>query len=67
LWLEDPRNPVELAPGDVALVRGGPDHHVAHEPSAACLTPDEFRARHAVDDPADQWASVFLCGTSVEA
>jgi AraC-like DNA-binding protein len=63
LWLDDPRAPLELAPGDVALVRGGPDHHIAHEPAATCLSPDQFRARHAGDERSgDRRASVFLCG-----
>jgi AraC-like DNA-binding protein len=63
LWLEDPRSAIELAPGDVALVRGGPDHHVAHSPTAACLTPEQFRARHADGEhPDDEHATVFLCG-----
>src|ERR1700687_5586247 len=39
LWLDDPDSPLELAPGDVAVVRGGPDHHIAHEPGAVCLEP----------------------------
>ena len=55
--------PLELAPGDVALVRGGPDHHIAHEPAATCLSPEQFRARHAGDERSgDRRASVFLCG-----
>lgn len=29
LWLRDPGKAVELVPGDMALVRGGPDHHIA--------------------------------------
>jgi AraC-like DNA-binding protein len=63
LWLDDPRSALELAPGDVALVRGGPDHHVAHSPTAACLTPEQFRARHAGEEQSDdEHASVFLCG-----
>jgi AraC-like DNA-binding protein len=63
LWLDDPDSPLELAPGDVALVRGGPDHHIAHEPGAVCLEPDEFRAQHAHDERADALrATVFLCG-----
>ena len=41
LWLDDPQACVELAPGELALVRGGPDHHIAHEPAAACLEPAE--------------------------
>src|SRR6266436_6605967 len=49
LWLDDPDSSLELAPGDIALVRGGPDHHIAHEPGAACLEPDEFRAQRAHD------------------
>jgi AraC-like DNA-binding protein len=63
LWLDDPRSALELAPGDVALVRGGPDHHVAHSATAACLTPDQFRARHADDEHSDdERTTVFLCG-----
>ena len=64
LWLDDPRTALELDPGDVALVRGGPDHRIADSPSATCLTPEEFRRQHPSDaelasDPA---ATVFLCG-----
>jgi AraC-like DNA-binding protein len=47
----------------VALVRGGPDHHLAHEPAATCLSPEQFRTRHAGDERSgDRRASVFLCG-----
>jgi len=63
LWLDTPDSAVELFPGTVTLVRGGPDHYIGHEPGADCLEPPEFRARHAkavpVDDPN---ATVFLCG-----
>jgi AraC-like DNA-binding protein len=63
LWLDDPRTAFELTPGDVALVRGGLDHRVAHSPSAPCLSADEFRAQHADDEHADEAdATVFLCG-----
>jgi AraC-like DNA-binding protein len=63
LWLEDPRSAIELAPGDVALVRGGPDHHLAYSATAACLGPEQFLARHAGDAyPDDEDATVLLCG-----
>ena len=63
LWLDDPQASLELAPGELALVRGGPDHHIAHEPAAACLEPEQFKARHAHDGhPDDRRATVFLCG-----
>ena len=63
LWLDDPRSPLELTPGDVTLVRGGPDHHIGHEPGADCLEPEEFRAHHGHDEGSDdQRATVFLCG-----
>jgi len=63
LWLEDPESAVELSPGTVALVRGGPDHHIGHAPGAECMEPQEFRARHAHTDPEDNpQATVFLCG-----
>ena len=54
---------LELAPGDLALVRGGPDHHIAHEPAAACLlaraVPGTPCRRRALGD---RRATVFLCG-----
>jgi AraC-like DNA-binding protein len=63
LWLNAPGSVVELSPGTVALVRGGPDHYIGHEPGADCLEPEEFRARHAHADPDDNpRATVFLCG-----
>ena len=63
LWLDTAGSAVELSPGTVALVRGGPDHYVAHEPGAKCLEPDEFRARHAPSGRGDNpQATVFLCG-----
>src|SRR3984957_17039341 len=37
LWLEDQRSAIELAAGDVALVRGGPDHHLADSVTAECV------------------------------
>jgi AraC-like DNA-binding protein len=63
LWLDTPDSAVELSPGTVTLVRGGPDHHIGHQPGTDCLEPEEFRARHAQVDPAeDPNATVFLCG-----
>jgi AraC-like DNA-binding protein len=63
LWLNAPGSVVELSPGTVALVRGGPDHYIGHEPGADCLEPEEFRTRHADADPVDNpEATVFLCG-----
>jgi AraC-like DNA-binding protein len=62
LWLGDAPSAIQLGPGDVALVRGGPDHHIAHQPAAVCEEHEDFRERHAHDDPGDPAASVFLCG-----
>ena len=63
LWLNSPGSAVELSPGTVVLVRGGPDHYIGHEPGAECLEPDEFRARHAHLKPeGNPQATVFLCG-----
>ncbi|SEL30563.1 AraC family transcriptional regulator [Streptacidiphilus jiangxiensis] len=63
LWLDSPGSTVELIPGSVTLVRGGVTHSIGHEPGAACLEPEEFRARHAHAGPADNpRATVFLCG-----
>src|SRR5579864_9505295 len=66
LWLDDSRSPLELAPGDVALVRSGPDHFIAHEPNAACLPLEQFQARHEDDDHHPRGsANAFLCGAYV--
>lgn len=63
LWVEGDDTALELRPGDLALVRGGPDHFIAHEPRVKCVPPEEFRARHAVEEAAVvPEASVFLCG-----
>jgi AraC-like DNA-binding protein len=63
LWTDDGGDPVELGPGDLALVRGGPDHFAAHEPGARCVRPEEFRSLPD-GDPAlsAPRSSVFLCG-----
>ncbi|KOV58129.1 AraC family transcriptional regulator [Streptomyces sp. MMG1121] len=63
LWLDTPGSAVELIPGDVTLVRGGPNHYIGHEPGAECLEPEDFRARYAHVGPGDNpRATVFLCG-----
>ncbi|MBW5420568.1 AraC family transcriptional regulator, partial [Streptomyces sp. BG9H] len=63
LWLDGEGDPVELRPGDLALVRGGPDHFIAHEPGAHCVLPEDFRVAHASDEAErDPRASGFLCG-----
>lgn len=65
LWFDADaqRRAVELVPGEVTLVRGGPDHYIGHEPGTDCLEPEEFRARHAADGESDTpAATVFLCG-----
>ncbi|MFE5035538.1 AraC family transcriptional regulator [Streptomyces sp. NPDC056683] len=63
LWMDTPGSTVELLPGTVTLVRGGPTHYIGHEPGAECLEPEEFRARHRRTEPAaNPQATVFLCG-----
>jgi AraC-like DNA-binding protein len=63
LWTGHGGDPLELAPGDLTLVRGGPDHFIAHEPGARCVLPGEFRSLSA-DDAAlsNPGGAVFLCG-----
>lgn len=64
LWFDDPAEaPIPLSPGRFALVRGGRDHFIGHEPGTSCLEPEAFRAAHANDAVADDTqATVFLCG-----
>ncbi|MFI5937041.1 cupin domain-containing protein [Actinoplanes sp. NPDC051494] len=64
-WIrvDDGTDPIELEPGDLALVKGGADHIIAHRPDAEALTHDEFAIRHPADtEPIDPDSSVFLCG-----
>lgn len=62
MWFDDPSTAVALLPGEVTLVRGGIDHHIAHEPGADCLGPDEFRQHRPDTTTDDPTATVFLCG-----
>jgi AraC-like DNA-binding protein len=63
LWVEGDEARLELKPGDLAFVRGGRDHYIAHAPGAHCISPDDFRSLHAVDESQlDPRAAVFLCG-----
>jgi AraC-like DNA-binding protein len=63
LWTEAGEDPLELTPGDLALVRGGPDHFIACQPGAQCVSPDEFRSLHAADEEKlGARGAVFLCG-----
>lgn len=63
LWLDGEEASLELKPGDLALVRGGADHFIAHEPRAHCVLPEDFRTHHASDEAErDPRAAAFLCG-----
>jgi AraC-like DNA-binding protein len=63
LWTEAGEEAVPLRPGDLAFVRGGADHFVAHEPGAVCVSPDEFRRLHAASDvELGAQGALFLCG-----
>jgi AraC-like DNA-binding protein len=62
LWLDDPTQAERLLPGDLALIVGGRDHHIADEPDPdQCVTHEQFWAR-ADDNADDSRAAVFLCG-----
>ena len=59
VWVDDPSTAVALAPGDLALVTGGRDHHLAHGPDpGVCVSHEQFWAR----EPDHGSAAVFLCG-----
>jgi AraC-like DNA-binding protein len=63
LWLDDLGDAIELSPGTLALVRGGQDHYIGHEPGTKCLEPEEFRAENPIVDPErSPQATIFLCG-----
>ena len=63
LWTEEGDDAVALRSGDLAFVRGGPDHFLAHEPGAPCVPHDEFRRDQATDEAQlGSQGAVFLCG-----
>lgn len=63
LWLDNAADAVPLRAGDIALVRGGRVHHLAHTPGAECVSLTDFREASATrrDSPPPP-ANVFLCG-----
>jgi AraC-like DNA-binding protein len=63
LWLGDPADAERLLPGDLAIVVGDRDHHLADEPDPGrCVTHEQFWAAGSGDDAEDPNAAVFLCG-----
>ncbi|MFD4673734.1 AraC family transcriptional regulator [Lentzea sp. NPDC058450] len=64
LWTTDPTAAVELAPGDLCLVLGGTQHHIAHRPDPLLCQPHEqFLAQNSGSPNGDDHTStVFLCG-----
>jgi AraC-like DNA-binding protein len=62
VWLDDAAGAERLLPGDLAVVVGGRDHHIAHEANPdVCVSHEQFWGRVA-DDAEDPEAAVFLCG-----
>lgn len=64
MWLDHDADGWELLPGTVALVRGGREHHIAHEHGAPCAEHEEFTARTSATglSARDPSVTVFLCG-----
>ena len=63
LWVDGGDDTIELRPGDLALVRGGLDHFIAHERGARCVLHEEFlTGNSSVEAERDPRAAVFLCG-----
>ena len=58
------RDPLPLATvEDLTLVRGGPDHFIAHEPGAPCALPEDFVSLPADEETTSpERTSIFLCG-----
>src|ERR1700730_18870501 len=48
LWLDDPADAERLLPGDLAIVVGGRDHHIAHEANPdVCVSHEQLWGRAA--------------------
>lgn len=70
LWLADRDEALRLIGGDIVLVRGGLDHHLATSTGAACGSLADFMATTRVSDRrfvsgAGGDPSVFFCGAYV--
>jgi len=69
LWMNEPRDAVQLLPGDIVLVREDTEHCLARVaggpcvPLASVMGPgDGVSRRISVGDPADGVAAAFFCG-----
>ena len=50
LWTDDHSDAQELVPGNLALVPGGRNHHLAHSPGAPCISHEDFLAKRTSND-----------------
>ena len=71
LWTDDEHASTRLLPGDMVLVRGDVEHHVAHAPGARCTPMQELITHDSRRSPAQRLAdglgatgpaAVFFCG-----
>ncbi len=71
LWSDDPARAHHVLAGDLVLVRGALEHHMAYAPGGDCRPMGEVRATGAlgaatrklcIDDRGDGPGSVFFCG-----
>ena len=63
IWTDDHSKAQELVPGNLALVPGGRNHHLAYSPGAPCISHEEFLAKRTNNDTSSNPdASVFMCG-----
>jgi AraC-like DNA-binding protein len=63
LWFDGAeQEAMELFRGDLVLVKGGPDHLMAHEPGADCIGAQQFLLEHAADSTKGRHV-VLLCGS----
>src|SRR5260370_12268999 len=63
LWTDDHSDAKALVPGNLALVPGGRNHHLAHSPGAPCISHEDFLAKRSSNDTSSNPdASVFMCG-----
>src|SRR5260370_4164477 len=62
LWTDDHSDAKALVPGNLALVPGGRNHHLAHSPGAPCISHEDFLAKRTINDTSSNPdASVFMC------
>src|SRR5260370_16663805 len=60
LWTDDHSKAQELVPGNLALVPGGPNHHLAYSPGAPFISHEDFLPKLTNNDTSNNPNTSFF-------